>query len=216
MSAIMPALLCPSLEDFAEKVNIARTFPSLNAIHVDFADNRFVANQTIMPGVLPSLPLQYVFQAHLMVFNGQDFLPDLQRVGFESVVFHFEAFNNIQSLEEAIAQARELSLEPGIALKPKTELGQLKTLIKKVDSVLIMAVEPGFYGSKYIPDVEAKVKSLRLTDFYGTIYVDGGISKQNIHSLINAGADKFIVGSSIFTAQDPLAAYQELVHELGE
>lgn len=216
MSAIIPAILTADLVDFTEKLNLIASFPKVSDVQIDFADGSFVPNKTIVPAAVPTLPLKYVFHAHLMYQNPLAVLGDIEKSGFENVVFHLESFASIQELLEAKDEALDAGLATHVALNPGTSLEKLLPILNKLEHILIMAVQPGFYGGQYVPNTEKRIKFLRLHDFYGTIIVDGGVDKTNIRSLLSAGADSVVVGSAIFGNKDPKSSYLELLKEAGE
>lgn len=214
MGTIIPAILTDNLDEFISSLNLVDSFPNVTAVHIDFADNNFVSNKTLKPDTVPNLPMKYEFVAHLMTTEPGKYLDDLRGAGFEIVATHIESVNNIKEFRNLLKNIKELGMQPQPVVNPKTNVEVLLPILKEVDRVQIMTVDPGFYGSKYIPG-DDKINFLRQNNFYGTITVDGGISKQNIKSLLIAGADFLTVGSNIFKKEDPKKAYMELLKEAG-
>ncbi|OGE85088.1 MAG: hypothetical protein A3J48_02850 [Candidatus Doudnabacteria bacterium RIFCSPHIGHO2_02_FULL_46_11] len=215
MPIIVPSILTSEIEDFTKKLGQIETFPDVSMIHVDFADNKFVPNWTIMPANVPALPIKYIFAGHLMCVSPKVYLEDLQRAGFEIVAFHFEA---LASSEEIVAIASEIKnrgMKPQLAVNPDTPIEDIIPFINYFDYIHIMTVHPGFYGGKYEPNGEERVKYLRSRNFYGTISVDGGIDKSRVKGLVAAGADHLVVGSAIFKLGIPTQNYLEIKQELG-
>ncbi len=215
MNIIVPAILTDSLTDFTEKLAMLESFPKVTRVHIDFADHRFVSNGTILPAVLPSLPIQYEFTAHLMVYDPESYLLDLQRVGFEIASFHYETAAGLSEVEYLSKKIRALGLKPQLAINPETPVEVVIPLLREIDRLHIMAVDPGFQGSPYHHE-EEKITFLRKHGFYGTIVVDGGIDKNKVRALLAAGADQLVVGSAIMRARNPRKVYLDLLEEAGE
>ena len=218
MSIIIPAILTANIDDFTGKLAEINTFPSVTNVQIDFADGRFAPHVILMPSKIPTLPLKYVFAAHLMVIRPADYIVDIQRAGFEQVALHLESFSGIQEFKTVASLAKDSGLDVQLAFNPDTSIDKVTQYIKEGDvgTALVLGVHPGFQGSPYIPETENRVLALRQADFYGTIIVDGGVSKDNIRNLITAGADNLVVGSAIFHAKHPKEVYIELLKESGE
>ncbi|SVC49426.1 uncharacterized protein METZ01_LOCUS302280, partial [marine metagenome] len=147
------------------------------------------------------------FDVHLMVTNPREILDSFAKAGADGITFHIEAVDNPGSL---IDQIKSLELEVGISLKPATPLEEIIPFLDQIDRVLIMSVNPGFGGQKFIESSLDKIRQLnhalvqyRLKNKV-EIEVDGGIKLDNAQDVIGAGADTLVVGSGIFKAQDPL------------
>jgi len=215
MTTIVPAILTDNISDFSAKLKMMEGFPKLEAIHIDFADSRFVQNATLQPASLPALPLSYEFTAHLMCNRPQEYLADLHRTGFEVVSFHYEAEANLAEVQKTMGLIKDYGMRPQLAINPETSLENILPILKDLARIHIMTVDPGRQGNKYVPG-EAKIKFLRWRGFYGTILVDGGIDKSKVRTLLAAGADQLVVGSAILKAKDPKKVYLELLREAGE
>ena len=178
-------------------------------------DNHFVPNLTFGPPVIKSLKaslskqdLAYFLDAHLMVTDPKAIIPKLENI-VDSVTFHCEAVNDIGSV---IDMCKKHNIKASLAIKPNTALSpELIHFCKRLDSVLIMTVEPGFGGQSMIASCLSKVKTLRKEYPDLDIQVDGGINKDTILSALEAGANNFVVGSGLFKhPQGVLAAFEEL------
>ncbi len=214
-SARAPGLLAPSIlsADFAKLGEEISSVESAGAdwIHVDVMDGHFVPNLTIGPLIVDainpgtSLPLD----CHLMVSRPEDWVEDFAKAGAAVITVHAEASNHLQRL---LASIRALGCKAGVSLNPATPVSVLEDVLDDIDLVLLMSVNPGFGGQKFIPRVLDKVKSLR--DLRGKreflIEVDGGVGSQNIRALYDAGADVFVAGSAVFGAKDRRKAVREL------
>ena len=187
-------------------------------IHIDVMDNHFVPNLSIGPAVVKSIRSvsKTYFDVHLMVTNPRAIFDSFAKAGANGITFHIETVDNPGSL---IDQIKFMNLEVGISLKPGTSLAQVTPFLDQINRVLIMSVEPGFGGQKFIKSSLDKIQQLNHALVkYGLkdrveIEVDGGIKLENAQDVINAGADSLVVGSGIFKAQDPvkqLAAFKLL------
>ena len=142
-----------------------------------------------------------------MVEKPAESFASFKRLGASKVIFHYEA---TPSPEEVIRQARELSLAVGVALNPNTPVSSVLPLVNKLDSILFMTVVPGFYGSKFLPQVTEKIASFRRLYPTFNIGVDGGINSNNIALVACTGVDDICVGSAIFLQPSPIESYHHL------
>ncbi len=171
-------------------------------LHIDVMDGHFVPNITIGPAVvksirkITSLPLD----VHLMIENPQDFIDNFVAAGSDMITVHIETISEaeIKILKEKLEKKNILL---GVSLNPATPLKKIKNVLKYIDFVLVMSVNPGFGGQKFIPSAFDKVKELRQI-FLGEISVDGGVNDQNAAKLISAGATILAEGSYIFGAKN--------------
>ena len=142
-----------------------------------------------------------------MMQRPENYLEGFRQAGAQKVVFHYEAAPLPQ---EVISLARDLGLEVGLAVKPETPVSAVLPLASEVDGVLFLAVNPGFYGSRFIPEVMDRVKELRSACPTLEIGVDGGINESNIAQVAQAGADVICVGSAIFRQPQPSESFHHL------
>jgi len=143
-----------------------------------------------------------------MVERPEDYLDNFREAGAKRVVFHYEAKSSARSV---ILRARRLGLAVGLAVNPETEVAAFLPLVEAVDSVLFLAVHPGFYGSQFIPKVLDKVAELRKSQPAMEIGVDGGIKASNIVQVAGRHVDLLYVGSDIFLQPDPAERYRTLM-----
>jgi ribulose-phosphate 3-epimerase len=177
-------------------------------IHVDVMDGRFVPNLTFGAKVietvrkLTALPLD----VHLMVVEPEKYFDDFVAAGANGLTIHAEAAPH---LHRQLNRIRELGCMAGVALNPATPLSAVCEVIAELDLLLIMSVNPGFGGQKFITDAVDKIRRARLMlDEHGSsavLEVDGGVGRKTIHDIWNAGADTFVAGNAIFSASDPRA-----------
>ena len=173
-------------------------------VHFDVMDNHYVPNLTIGPLVCEALRKHGVtadIDVHLMVKPVDRIIPDFAKAGATYITFHPEASEHI---DRSLMLIRENGCKSGLVFNPATPLDYLKHVIDKVDMVLLMSVNPGFGGQKFIPAVIPKIKRLRemvdKRNLKTEIEVDGGIGPDSISPVSSAGADVFVAGSAIFGA----------------
>lgn len=203
---IVPAILTKDLNDLENMVRQAETFSDY--VQIDIMDGRFVPSKSVTCQQLATVPIKSSWEAHLMVLDPESCLQDLYQAGAQKVIFHFEA---TASPGKVISQARELDLKVGLAVNPDTPASAFMPLTGDVDSVLFLTVNPGFYGSKFIPEVMAKVAELRKSCPELEIGIDGGIKETNIRQVAQSGVDVICVGSAIFLQQQPGESYRHLL-----
>lgn len=190
---IIPAILATSEKQFeadSAKLNAQEGLKN-GWVHIDFADNIFVQNQTITPELIQKYPLNLRKEAHLMVVKPKDWIDSVIKSGFERVIIHLEA----KAAAETIEYAKSKRLEVGLAIKSETDITNLEPLINKVNIILIMSIVPGFQGQPFILDSLKKIGQLKKRGWKIKIGVDGAVKDDNIKDIIKAGADFVIVGS---------------------
>jgi ribulose-phosphate 3-epimerase len=174
-------------------------------VQFDFMDGHFVPSLSVTYKDLASIPLKFKWEAHLMVENPADSFASFKKLGASRVTFHYEATN---SPDEVIRQARQLNLGVGMALNPDTPVSSIIPFVSKLDTILFMTVVPGFYGSKFLPQVMGKIVSFRQLYPTFNIGVDGGINSNNIALVACTGVDDICVGSAIFLQPSPAESYR--------
>lgn len=201
--------------DFAELGSQLRAVSEAGAewIHLDVMDGAFVPSISFGMPVIKSIRrvTDRVFDVHMMVEEPGRYVEDIKKAGADVITVHAEACKH---LDRVISQIREAGCLAGVALNPATPVSVLEHILDQVDMVLIMTVNPGFGGQKFIPYTIEKVKAVRrLCDERGLttdIQVDGGISAANVREVLEAGANIFVAGSAVF-GTDPAARTREMV-----
>lgn len=181
-------------------------------LHIDVMDGHFVPNITLGPAIVKSLrnDVNMVFDAHLMIENPDNYIKDFADAGCDIIVVHEEACTH---LHRTIQNIKSHNLKAGVALNPATPIENIKYVLKDVDMVLIMTVNPGFGGQSFIDGMIDKIKELKLLiDEQGLevdIQVDGGIKPSNVDKVVKAGANVIVAGSAIFNSDDIDATVKE-------
>ena len=175
-------------------------------LHIDIMDGMFVPSISFGMPVIRSIRKEskMFFDVHLMVSAPERYIQDFVDCGADSITVHAEA---CEDLERAIELIRDAGVKVGVSIKPATPVNDISHMLEDVDMVLVMTVQPGFGGQKFIEHSVDKVKELRAlieeTGSKALIEVDGGVNKETGALLVEAGADVLVAGSAIFSAPDP-------------
>jgi ribulose-phosphate 3-epimerase len=200
----------------ADFVNMERDLAAISTadlVHVDVMDNHFVPNLTFGPQMVERIQAvsPIPLDAHLMIEDPDRWAPGYAELGCYSVTFHAEATDDPVKLARRL---REIGARAGIALKPGTSVEPYLDLLPEFDQVLVMTVEPGFGGQKFIPEVMPKLQALHdarsRTGLDVWLQVDGGVTPQTITIAAENGADTFVAGSSVYNAENIPVAISEL------
>jgi ribulose-phosphate 3-epimerase len=209
---IAPSILASNFARLGEEVRAVEE-AGADVIHVDVMDGHFVPNISIGIPVVASLrkATRLPLDVHLMIEQPELYIADFVRAGADRVLIHQEATVH---LDRALAMIREHGVQAGAAINPATPVAMLTEVLDKVDTVLVMSVNPGFGGQKFIPGAVEKIRQLnQLRTRYNAsfrIEVDGGVDPENLAELAQAGANTFVAGTSIFHQPNPAAATRQM------
>lgn len=216
---IAPSILSADFARLGEDVE-AVLDAGADIVHFDVMDNHFVPNLTIGPllcDALRNYGIEAPIDVHLMVEPVDRIIPDFARAGASYITFHPEASLHI---DRSLGLIHEQGCKAGLVFNPATSLHYLEHVIDKVDMVLIMSVNPGFGGQKFIPAALDKLRAARsIIDASGReirLEVDGGVKVDNIGEIAAAGADTFVAGSAIFGSDDYAATIAAMKAEVGK
>ena len=206
LTRLVPAILTDDPKAMETMVRQAETFTTY--AQFDIMDGQFVPSRSISWEHLAALPIGLSWEAHLMVLHPENYLEGFRQAGAQKVLFHYEATS---SPREVISLAKELGLGVGLAVNPDTPVSAILPLASEVDSMLFLSVHPGFYNSKFIPEVLDKIVEFRSAQPDVEIGIDGGMKENNVVQAARSGADVICVGSAIFLQPQPGKNFRHLL-----
>ncbi|MDZ7699309.1 MAG: ribulose-phosphate 3-epimerase [Deltaproteobacteria bacterium] len=216
MGKIAPSILSADFTRLGEEIKAVEA-GGADYIHVDVMDGHFVPNITIGPMIVKAArrATQLPLDVHLMISDPDPFIDAFVEAGASILTVHAEAATH---LHRTIQRIKDQGTKASVALNPATDLSALNYVLEDLDMVLLMTVNPGFEGQRFIPAVLPKIEALRKMvndrDLKLNIEVDGGISEKNIQTVSSAGADVFVAGSAIFYSKDYGQTIQKMREQL--
>ena len=201
---IAPSLLASDFSKLGEEIRKVE-LAGADYIHIDVMDGNFVPNITIGPPVIKAIrkTTDLPFDVHLMINDAERYIDDFVDAGADLISVHVEA--NLH-LNRVIQKIKQRNIKASVVLNPATPLSSLDWVLEELDMVLLMTVNPGFGGQKYIESVTEKIRKLKemitKKNLNVDIEVDGGITPDNVHKVIEAGANVIVAGSAIFQSPD--------------
>ena len=218
MAQLAPSILSADFSRLAEQMRAVEQ-AGVAILHIDVMVGHFVPNLTIGPPVIRSLrkATRLRLDAHLMIENADTFIDEFASAGADMISVHVEACPH---LHRTVTDIKSKGLKAGVVLNPATPLTALDDILPEADYVLLMSVNPGWGGQKFIPHVKEKIRLLRgmirARGCSALIEVDGGVTEGNIAGLAAAGADILVAGNAVFGGGDPRQAAAGLIALLGE
>ena len=200
MNILAPSILAADFWRLGEQIKEAEN-AGAKYLHIDVMDGLFVPSISYGMPVIASLRkyTDIFFDVHLMIEKPERYVKEFAESGADLINFHIEASKDV---EGTIRRIRELNKKAGITIKPSTSAGAVEPYLELVDMVLVMTVEPGFGGQKYIPESTERIRQARqMADEQGInldIQVDGGVGQDNVHVVLEAGANVVVSGSAVF------------------
>lgn len=198
MIKLSPSILAADFSKLGEEIEKIK---NADYVHIDVMDGHFVPNITFGPGVVKCIrkSTDLVFDVHLMIENPEKYVDAFLDAGADIITVHYESKMDYDYIKNAVkSKGKKL----GLSIKPKTDVCVINSYLGDIDMVLVMSVEPGFGGQKFMEDSLEKISKIRQMDKDIDIEVDGGIGLDNVKKVVDAGANVIVAGSAVFGAED--------------
>ena len=203
--------------DFSKLLEEVKDVSSAKFLHIDVMDGHFVPNITIGPLIVKSIKgkVDMVFDCHLMISDPKKYTESFALAGADIITFHYEALKNKEEILELIEYIKSFNVKAGISIKPNTSVDVLDDeILSKVDLVLVMSVEPGFGGQKFMPSALPKIKTLstlkKEKNYNYIIEVDGGINSDTLPLVKEVGIEAIVAGTFVFKSTDREKTIKEI------
>ena len=204
MSKLSPSLLAANFYNLKEDIEVLQN-NNIEYLHLDIMDGVFVNNISFGFPVINEIKkhnVHFIMDAHFMIIEPEKYIDRAKEVGCDIFTFHYEAVNNNKNIMSIIDKIHSTGMKAGISIKPNTKVDEIYSFLDRIDLVLVMSVEPGFGGQKFIEDSLLKVKKLKeykdINNLSFIIEIDGGINAENIKKIKDAGCDLIVAGSAVF------------------
>lgn len=208
---VAPSMLSADFANLGKDIDMVNQNGDI--FHLDIMDGVFVPNISYGTPVIKAITARATIpvEAHLMIVEPQKFIKDYKEMGVAAISVHYEACTH---LDRVVNQIKELGMKAGVAINPHTSVNLLEDIVKVSDFILVMSVNPGFGGQKFIPYTTKKIRDLKkiIQDNNPNclIEVDGGVGLSNIVELSRAGADIVVAGNAVFSSRNPAETIKKL------
>ena len=212
MNIIAPSMLACDFGNLQSEIEMVNNSEA-NWFHIDVMDGVFVPNISFGTPIMKILKknAKKTLDVHLMIVNPDNYLENFAELGADILTVHYEACTH---LHRTVQRIKDLKMKAGVAINPHTPIVSLKSIIKDLDLVCIMSVNPGFGGQSFIEETYEKVKELnsliKKQNSKAIIEIDGGVNSQNAKKLIDCGANALVAGSFVFKSENPTKTISEL------
>jgi ribulose-phosphate 3-epimerase len=190
---IVPSVLTKDADDLEKKIRTLE--PLADVIQIDIMDGEFVPNTSVVAEDVKKVSPRSRMEIHLMVKHPMEYIQPFARIGAFRIIFHAESDDDAEDVIRAI---RQFNMDPGIAMNPPTPVEEIKPFLDKLSVVLVMGVNPGLQGQKFMPEILPKVRTIKQLRPEIIVEVDGGVNPDTAPDLVDAGVDIFNVGSYLF------------------
>lgn len=202
---ISPSILAADFSKLAEEVRAVEPFS--DRLHIDVMDGHFVPNISFGAPVYKWIDSKLPLDVHLMIEHPWKYYEDFAKAGASIIIIHEEVCDDMRA---RLQQIKDLGVDCGISVKPATKIEKIESVLDLVDQVLVMTVEPGFGGQKFMPDMLPKMRKIRELGYDGDVGVDGGINAETAKLSIEAGGNVLVAGSYVFKNDDRKARIESL------